>query len=647
MTNQELFGYLRRCLASQLDEVTVLLDLDAGVLASRHDAIATRAQSILAIASQQPDKLALLEAFIVKTFRLEANELPPNPSNLPTAPKHKTKDPVDRTRTVLVVASNPRETARLQLDDEARVIHAALAEDPKGPRYEMEFEVAVQATDLSKLLLKYEPTILHFSGHGSSSGHLFLESSSNETMMLDPRALADLFAILRSQTECIVLNACYSAARAEPLSRLVSYVIGMSHEIGDDSAIEFSRGFYRALSFGKDYETAFRLGCNQIDLLSLPDPLVPRLRKGATELIATRIAADSAVELTPVSRQTRSTRAQGETQNDVETSKLYTVWYATARKPANEGDRSKGFLSERDASGRAHYGTCEISIPKWHKIGSLGSSWLDRWLNSADDRLAVHRNTPLSDATFFASVRSFLSSASSKSVLVYIHGYNVTFEAAALRAAQIGFDLQFDGVMAFFSWPSKGTINGYAADAASVEAVESSLTSFLQGLAKDTDATSIHIIAHSMGNRALLRSVQRILAVSAGAAPSVAFGQLILAAPDVDTSVFVDLSKLLPGLANRTTLYISNRDKALAFSSMLHDFPRAGFWPPITIAPGIDTIQVQNIDFTFLGHGYFAGIRGMLADIYNLLQHGVGPNHRFGLKPAVSPNGDPYWIIGA
>ena len=201
--------------------------------------------------------------------------------------------------------------------------------------------------------------------------------------------------------------------------------------------------------------------------------------------------------------------------------------------------------------------------------------------------------------------------------------------------------------MAFFSWPSKGLYDGYSADEAAVEAAEPALADFLTRLARDSRARHIHVVAHSMGNRALLRSIQRILVASAHDDPAVKFGQIILAAPDIKSSVFVDLAKVLPELTERTTLYVSDRDKALAFSSFLHDFPRAGYWPPITFVAGIDTVQVQNVDFTFHGHGYFAGLRQLLVDIHRLIQTGTEPSSRFGLTPAVNTSGQPYWIIKA
>ena len=85
--------------------------------------------------------------------------------------------------------------------------------------------------------------------------------------------------------------------------------------------------------------------------------------------------------------------------------------------------------------------------------------------------------------------------------MVFIHGYNVSFEEAALRAAQLGYDLGIAGVMAFYSWPSQGTLQGYAADAASIEASEAFISDFLTRMATTSGVARVHIIAHSMGNR--------------------------------------------------------------------------------------------------------------------------------------------------
>jgi hypothetical protein len=54
--------------------------------------------------------------------------------------------------------------------------------------------------------------------------------------------------------------------KAKAIARHVNYVIGMSQEIGDRAAIEFSVGFYDALGAGHSVEFAYKFGCAAIRL---------------------------------------------------------------------------------------------------------------------------------------------------------------------------------------------------------------------------------------------------------------------------------------------------------------------------------------------------------------------------------------------
>ena len=87
----------------------------------------------------------------------------------------------------------------------------------------------------------------------------------------------------------------------------------------------------------------------------------------------------------------------------------------------------------------------------------------------------------MSEADFWADIRREIEATdrSQRHSLVFLHGYNVSFEEAAIRAAQIGFDLKISGAVAFFSWPSQGSLLGYAADEATIEASEAAIADFL------------------------------------------------------------------------------------------------------------------------------------------------------------------------
>ena len=77
----------------------------------------------------------------------------------------------------------------------------------------------------------------------------------------------------------------------------------------------------------------------------------------------------------------------------------------------------------------------------------------------------------------------------------------------------------------------------------------------------------------------------------------------------------------------------------------MHDYPRAGFIPPVTIIDGIDSIEVSNADLTLLGHSYYGAAEGVLYDMHELLLHDTEPDARLKLVEEASPNGK-YWKIG-
>ena len=89
---------------------------------------------------------------------------------------------------------------------------------------------------------------------------------------------------------------------------------------------------------------------------------------------------------------------------------------------------------------------------------------------------------------------------------------------------------------AFYSWPSKGRLLGYHADEDSIQDSEEHIVDFLTRFVKSAQADRVHIIAHSMGNRGLLRSIDKIAATFQGQTKP--FGQIFLAAPDVAPTTF-------------------------------------------------------------------------------------------------------------
>ncbi len=324
----------------------------------------------------------------------------------------------------------------------------------------------------------------------------------------------------------------------------------------------------------------------------------------------------------------------------------YSIWYGTNRRPKLIRGEVSGYSSKRDDN--IHYGQCRVFVPKSHKIGSTGSPWWKRLFAQTDDRLKLLGTEPYTQTGFWKAIAGKLHAFPSheKRAVVFIHGFNVSFEDAALRTAQIGFDLQIKTPMAFFSWPSQGSVRRYSADETTIEWSEAAIEDFLVDFVEQSGASVVHLIAHSMGNRALLRVINSIVA-NAQRRSHKHFGQIVLAAADVDTGFFRIHCSDYPIIADRTTLYVSKRDLAIEASRWKHRFPRVGLVPPLFVIEGIDTINVTNVDMTMLGHGYVAEARNVLGDMHRLLNDGAAPDQRFGLKPKNNEHGQRYWEIGA
>lgn len=202
---------------------------------------------------------------------------------------------------ILFLASNPSNAARLRLDEEVRVVDRSLRAGRYRDRFDLIQHWAVRASDLQEIFLRHEPDIVHFSGHGTTAGQIVLHDDYGRSQVAPPAALSNLFSFFASTIRCVVLNACYTADQALAIARHIDCVVGMSAALNDRSAESFAGAFYQALAYGKSVQTAFDLGCNQIALVNLPEPDVPKLLalRGNAGQLAFAEAADGKTLQTP------------------------------------------------------------------------------------------------------------------------------------------------------------------------------------------------------------------------------------------------------------------------------------------------------------------------------------------------------------
>ena len=292
-------------------------------------------------------------------------------------------------------------------------------------------------------------------------------------------------------------------------------------------------------------------------------------------------------------------------------------------------------------------GLAEVSIPKDRPRGRVPRprpwswTWADR---EVKDMVLLHLDE-LSHEVFFTRLGDTVLRSDAKDVLVFVHGFNVSFEAAMLRTAQIAYDLDFQGASLCYAWPSEGGLGEYTHDAENVRVTAPHLEALLSQLKARCGAQKVHVIAHSMGSRALMDALYAI----GGMSPVVAqVDHVVWAAPDVGALDFQQKYERLSKAVGTATLYASARDSALAAAVAVGGLSRLGRPDHgIVVRKGMDTIDVTEAtgDHSAIGNDH-----RVLDDLIGILE-GLTAEQRAAHTPRLHrcTDGTPpdlcYWIL--
>lgn len=330
---------------------------------------------------------------------------------------------------------------------------------------------------------------------------------------------------------------------------------------------------------------------------------------------------------------------------DTSTHAVVPVFYATDRNRIAYKPLSYG--GEREPTKELHLGRFDVSVPRDHQPGQVERPTIwTLWREDPNRHFVIVKAAEQSANEFYQQLHEIIGKSERKEAFVFVHGYNVAFEAAVYRTAQIAYDLGFDGAPILYSWPSVADPARYFVDANNSEWTIDHLHWFLEDVAAKTGASYVHVIAHSRGNWPLMQALKTI-ATEPGHAPRPRFQQIILTAPDVDADTFRLLAQPVKTMGERTTLYASANDKALALSKEFQGYQRAGdVRPDIVVVPGLDSIDVSAVDTSFLGHSYVGDNTSVISDIARLLRTGWPPDRRCGLKPATIATSS-FWMFVA
>jgi esterase/lipase superfamily enzyme len=233
---------------------------------------------------------------------------------------------------------------------------------------------------------------------------------------------------------------------------------------------------------------------------------------------------------------------------------------ATTRQPSN-------VPGEMFGGGRGTPGFAEIvvSLPPGHKAGAV--EWPEKVPADPNVSFATVSAEMISRDEAKARFATRLARGPSRSVLVFVHGYNNRFDDAVFRFAQIVHDSGTDAIPVLFTWPSRGKLLAYGYDRDSATYSRDALERLLQYLVADKSVGEISVLAHSMGNWVTLETLRQIAIRDGGIPPKIR--NIMLADADVDIDIFrtqvAEMGKKRPDF----TIFVSQDDKALAASKIL------------------------------------------------------------------------------
>lgn len=300
------------------------------------------------------------------------------------------------------------------------------------------------------------------------------------------------------------------------------------------------------------------------------------------------------------------------------------ILFGTDRKIINNHSDHIEFGNQPENPGNPTYrvGYTVVSIPPNHKPGVIEtpSIWKLQFREDTLKHVVQKTIVPVSDQDFNGLLKN---AQAGLDAFIFVHGYNNSFKDAALRTAQLAFDIHLPITPIMFSWSSNGKVASYLGDEDNVQLAVPAFKDFLKRVAKNGNFKKIHLIAHSMGNRLVSYALQQLQ----NDTTNLKIDQIIMAAPDVYANLFqVNFVQAFEQKSNHVTIYSAKNDWALFASKSIHHNLRlgeVGVPPPALVFDKVDIIDAVNEKTDFLGHDRFARSTKIIADMDSILKTGM------------------------
>jgi len=320
-----------------------------------------------------------------------------------------------------------------------------------------------------------------------------------------------------------------------------------------------------------------------------------------------------------------------------------TICYVTDRKPGPVLNGNASYLGEY--AGQPSYGLVTVQIPQHYPAGA------------PPDPSAIKKVEPTSYPTFL----KFLQDRSAKPVVVWVHGYRLSFPVSTAYCAQIARDLDIDANVVTFDWASSGSAFAYTHDVQQVSQSTEHLVNLLETINNEVKPAKIIIIAHSLGCRLACLALQKLY--ENPNSQNVELDHVVLLAPNVDREEFNQNFKSgLQALVKRLTIYVASDDNVLLLGKLLYNVDSIGLPEQFSPETNLDEIQtflyyekqvpgkIDLVDVSFSKKDFLRKHRlflerPVMEDLFWLIHDDYPAARRHLLKYEGTKRSTDYWVI--
>lgn len=306
------------------------------------------------------------------------------------------------------------------------------------------------------------------------------------------------------------------------------------------------------------------------------------------------------------------------------------------------------YATERDLKNNTlNYGTVQLQVPITHQ---LGDSLTFDMFKSIE---------PLSEADFFAQLKK----RADKPLIIWVHGFNTSFNLSTAFIGQIATDLNLDATFLMYDWDSKATVFNYQQDFQQLTVSADHFVTFLNQISNQVKPKKMIIIAHSLGTRLVSLVFQKLYQDPKWRDPEIEFSNVIFIAPNLDFNDFnKNFKREITSMVKRLTVYVASDDNALLLAKLLYNINSLGLPQKFDPNTQLDEIQsflsleqqlpnsIDLVDVSYLTkkgaskHLYFKE-RPVLEDLNRLLSTDHAAHERYLLKYSAPNVTTQYWFI--